>query len=161
MSRVNKILSVDELNARALDLGIDLSTISATTLGDQCDRLSRTIPYWSKDNCARYTVYAGGRVVATGIKKKSDAERCADECGGVVEKYVDEAELEAWQSHTTLMRRQHAAIETVFTNGLFYLTGTLGNPKAGRAYDKAYELGHSTGYLEIASTYLWLVDLIN
>ena len=48
-------------------------------------------------------------------------------------------------------RQKQALIRQVFVWGLYYLSGVLDNPKACRAFNIAWQKGHSNGFAEVAS----------
>lgn len=56
-------------------------------------------------------------------------------------------------------RQKQALIRQVFVWGLYYLSGVLDNPKACRAFNIAWQKGHSNGFAEVASEFDDLLPL--
>lgn len=155
---------VENLMALANEFGFDIENGGSTyALGQACDALSRNpeVPYPHKSDFDIYHVYKKGKVLASG--KMAEGELSAHDLeayaadGAVIEKELDEEAYKAAKdAYNTYMNK----VRTLFVDGLFYLTDTLDNPKADKAYSIANERGHSSGYSEIAMNYDDLVELI-
>ncbi len=74
------------------------------------------------------------------------------------------AEFEAAKEAAEALRKAHRAdqarLNAKFEADLAELHGVTGNPKASLLFAKAWDLGHSSGYSEVASYYDDLVCLI-
>ena len=69
-------------------------------------------------------------------------------------------DIVAWRAAMDAYATETRKLNEEFMTDLFEEFGVQDNPKRFRAYDLAYEYGHSAGYHEIYSHFCDLVDLI-
>ena len=135
-----------------------ISQISIYDLGKFCDEISRKDRYYpKKSDFTTWNVYRKGEVLARGLNHDQLLAHTVQAIGAIAEPCVDDAK---YAEAVELYRSYSRMIEELFLGGLFYLTDTLDNPKATKAYSIAYERGHSSGYQEVAGNYDALLELI-
>jgi hypothetical protein len=106
-----------------------------------------------------YFVYDNGEVIFKGSKPEfEDFKRnCITFTAAVVQKVVNEDE---YKKDINLFRGEMNALEDEFVNDLFVEFGVEDNPKRGKCYEIAYDMGHAYGFSEVFSKFSALVDLI-
>ena len=113
------------------------------------------LPYPSKGKFTTVYGYRKGKLVFEhpyNIYVQTDPDRDI-----TIERDFDQvAYREAMDAYNTEARK----LNEEFMTDLFEEFGVQNNPKRHRAYDLAYEYGHSAGYPEIYSHFCDLVDLI-
>lgn len=119
---------------------------------------TNNVLYPSKEQFMLVYVYGKGEVLWSGTYTDY---RTRDEAGlfkgMLIEKVIDEVALKAArQAYGTEASR----LEQEFKADLFEYHGVTDNPKAGKCFGIAYDMGHSAGHSEIASYFDTLVDLI-
>jgi hypothetical protein len=120
------------------------------------DDYRNKLPYPRKTDFSTVFYYKGGKVVHS--LKAGDATPLPPETTGAVrEVVIDEggyrAAFMAYQNETTRLRN-------LFEDDVKKDLGIIDHPKAGLLLDKAWELGHSSGFSEVYNYASDLVDLI-
>lgn len=140
---------------------------------DKYDKYKTVLPYPRKANFVSYYVYKQGECVAekesqthilknlglTGAfaKLKSSFQSFMSDNGYTVEKFVDE---ESYHTKLNAYRDDENRLHAQYKADLFEEHDVTDNPKKDLLYSKAYDLGHSAGYSEVASYFGDLVELI-
>lgn len=155
-------VNVAVLFSDAKTLGIEsLDLLNTMALGKICQDLSRDIcevtPYPSKDNFKAYNVYKGGVVHGLMVTREERDVLAKLYTNCIVEPVMDE---DGYNKVKDAYWARDALIRQVFTWGLFYVNDLLDNEKAHKAFNLAWEHGHSAGLYEVANYFDDLVDLI-
>jgi hypothetical protein len=127
------------------------------------DKYKNALPYPSQTEFTTTWWYRAGSAVAKrnpGMETEIldprvgvDIELGACTCEKVVDKVAYKAAVSAYGANT-------ARLEAQFKQDMFVELGVVGHPKADKLYSIAWEMGHSSGYSEVAS-HMWdMVDLI-
>ncbi len=80
--------------------------------------------------------------------------------------YADALEIyesahEAWLKASDMYNAETQRLRKQFVQDIEAHNGTLGHPKAGLLFDKAWEYSHSEGYRAVAETYSELAELLS
>ena len=110
------------------------------------------IPYPKIIDFTTLHIYQGGIVLYSGPEDKKPPN-----VSGVVERTIDK---EALQAARQAYGAETARLIQLFQDDLFEEYGVTDNPKRFKAYDLAWEHGHSSGLSEVVSFFEDLVDLI-
>jgi hypothetical protein len=105
-------------------------------------------------------VYSKGKTIVNGVaKNKIDANALKEyrDAGCIIEEDFDK---DAYYAETRKYRDLQNALEREFKADLFDEHGVTAHPKANRAFDIAWEHGHSSGYSEVANYFDDLADLL-
>ena len=117
-----------------------------------------TVPYPSRDEFTHVFVYSKGQCVWEGpltkFKEPAIAERYK---GMLVEKTVNE---EGMKEQRRLYGDEVTRLEREFKADLFEEHGVTDNPKAGKCFGIAWDMGHHNGYECVANYFDAIVDLI-
>ena len=118
------------------------------------------LDYPSQKDFQKVYVYARGNLIANGVARNT----------------VDDHQISAWKTtgHTVEIEddkvalkaarqaygAETARLEALFRSDLEDEHGMKGHPKADLLFSKAWSMGHSSGYGEVANYYDDLVDLV-
>ena len=116
------------------------------------EKYQNKMPYPNKNDFTTLHVYQGGTVLYSGPVDNKPAN-----VSGVVERTIDK---EALQSARQAYGAENARLIRLFQDDLFEENGVTDNPKRFKAYDLAWEHGHSSGMSEVVLFFEELVDLI-
>jgi hypothetical protein len=93
------------------------------------------------------------------LVKIKDTPRFCSECGKPVKEKVEEA-FRINQEIRTTFNKKSEELREQFKKDLFEYYGISDNPKREKAYDYAWEHGHSGGIYEVTNIMADLIDLI-
>lgn len=140
-----------------------LCDLSVYQLGAICGELQRhnPHPYPKKSNFTTYVAYGNGKVIAEKLTAEKVRAliniRKADGKTTLSEEVLDDvayyAAKEAYETYEAMVRQ-------TFIWGMFYIEDVLDNDKAHKAFNLAWDHGHSAGYAEVASYFSDYVELI-
>jgi len=133
-----------------------MSVHAKANSGDYNNKLD----YLVQKDFQKVYVYARGNVIANGVPRNT----------------IDEHQMNAWKTtgHTVEIEddkeglkaaraaygAETARLEALFRSDLEDEHDMKGHPKANMLFSKAWSLGHSAGYSEVANYYDDLVDLV-
>jgi hypothetical protein len=127
-------------------------------LGSECDKLMREpkVKYPRKGDYVRYNVYQGGKVLGEELTAEQKGELMKQNPKALIEQVeIDDYRIDLDKYHT-----YQAMIRQTFAWGMYYIEDILDNPKAIKAFNIAWEHGHSAGYAEVANEFGTLLELI-
>ena len=136
----------------------ELSNYNPYTFGRYIDVQYRSIQIVAKSDFKSWNFYRRGEVLGVALTVEQQNKMLDQYPGAVKEEIIDDV---SYNLAVAKQRTEMTEIEDLFVAGLFYLTNTIGNPRAHKAYSLAYERGHANGFEEVACEYENLVDLIN
>jgi hypothetical protein len=119
-----------------------------------------SVPYPARNDFKKVFVYSKGKTIVNGVLRSqiSDEDmRDYQTKGYTIEEDIDK------NAHHTEMRKYHEArfaLEAEFKRDLFDQHGVTGHPKAERAFQLAWDYGHSSGFQEVANYFDDLADLL-
>jgi hypothetical protein len=121
-----------------------------------------TVPYTypSRDDYKKVFVYSKGKTIVNGVPRSQiSAEDLKDyrAKGYSIEEDFDKTAFYAESNKYSDARNK---LEAEFKADLFDEHGVTGHPKANRAFDIAWDHGHSSGYSEVANYFDDLADLL-
>lgn len=118
------------------------------------------LEYPKKQDFQKVFVYSKGKVVENGLDRSTIGDEMIKAwraAGNTVEISDDPT---AYRAATQAYGQETARLEAQFRADLTDEYGMTGHPKADLLFSKAWQMGHSAGYGEVASYYDDLVDLV-
>ena len=114
--------------------------------------------YPNKKDYNTFYVYDKGQVVAKSFGFEKSKRQLMDEYpNAVIQEVLDEDEYKAHQKE---YRKEEQKLHEEFVNDLFENFNVTDNPKRQKAFDLAWEKGHSNGLEEVYNEFCDLVELI-
>jgi hypothetical protein len=116
--------------------------------------------YPNRDDYKKVFVYSKGKTIVNGVLvSQIDANAIKEyrSAGCTIEEDFDK---DAFYAETRKYGALQTALELEFKADLFDEHGVTGHPKAQRAFDIAWDYGHSSGYSEVANYFDDLADLL-
>lgn len=114
--------------------------------------------YPNKKDYNTFYVYDKGQVVAKSFGFEKSKRQLMDEYpNAVIQEVLDEDEYKAHQKE---YRKEEQKLHEEFVNDLFENFNVTDNPKRQKAFDLAWEKGHSNGLEEVYNEFYDLVELI-
>lgn len=114
------------------------------------------VPYPNRETFKSVYVYSAGLVVWHGTAEDFNEVR-KQYHGNCTETIFDE---ESYRAARDRYQAEQQRLNDEFYADLLEEHGVTGHPKAQKAYNLAYEYGHSAGYQEVALHFADLVELI-
>jgi hypothetical protein len=118
------------------------------------------LDYPKQKDFQKVFVYARGKVIANGVARNTIDDHQINAwktTGHIVEIEDDKV---AYRAATQAYGAETARLETKFRDDLEEEYDMVGHPKADILFSKAWQMGHSAGYGEVASYYDELYDLV-
>jgi hypothetical protein len=122
----------------------------------------KTVPmaYPRRSDYTKVFVYRKGKTIVNGIKRSEidgNAIKEYRDTGCLIEETFDK---DAFFVDTRAYSNLCSELEKEFKRDLFDQHGVTGHPKAERAFQLAWDYGHSSGFQEVANYFDDLADLL-
>lgn len=116
-----------------------------------------------KEDYKVYYVYKSGKCLASGAKKDIlyiQNTQYTSSIDLAQNGFTTNSELDEvlYKSDTDTYRNKKASLQKEFTDDAIYRAGLTDHPRAYKAFDFAWDIGHGSGYLEVLN---YLFDIAN